>query len=70
MQIKDLTVEEFKSLVRETIEEVLQDMLLDPDEGKALKDSVRQQLLQMKERRQTQKLTLSSEEAMQELGLN
>ena len=49
---------------------VLQDMLLDPDTDKQVKDSVRQQLLHMKQRRKTGKQALSSEEVMQELGLN
>jgi hypothetical protein len=70
MQVKDLTIEDFKALIRETVEEVLQDILLDPDAGKQVKDSVRQQLLHMKERRKTSKQALSSEEVMQELGLN
>jgi siroheme synthase (precorrin-2 oxidase/ferrochelatase) len=69
MQIKDLTVEEFQTLIRETVEDVLQEMLLDPDEGKQVRESVRQQLLYMKERRQTAKQTISSKEVIQELGL-
>ncbi len=71
MQIKDLTVDEFKNLIRETVEDALQDLLLDPDAGKPLKASFEQQLLTLREKRRlgaTQ--TLSSSEARKELGLN
>ncbi len=70
MQVKDMTVEEFKAAIRETVEDVLQDMLFDPDEGKQIREEIPQQLLQMKERRKTSKQTLSSDEVMNELGLN
>lgn len=61
VQIKDLTVSEFKALIRETVEEALQDLLVDPDAGKPLKASIRQQLLQMRERRASGNRALSSD---------
>ena len=70
MQIKDLTVDEFKALVRDTVEDALQDLLLDPDQGRPLKDSVRQQLLSMQARRSQEKRAVSSAQVMDELGLN
>ena len=71
MQIKDLTVDEFKNLIRETIEDALQDLLVDPDAGKSVKASIEQQLLEIRERRQLGKTqTLSSDEARKELVLN
>jgi len=71
VQIKDLTVDEFKDLIRETIEDALQDLLVDPDAGKSVKASIEQQLLEIRERRQFGKTqTLSSDEAMRELELN
>lgn len=71
VQIKDLTVDEFKDLIRETIEDALQDLLVDPDAGRSVKASIEQQLLEMRERRQFGKTqTLSSDQAMRELGLN
>jgi len=71
MQIKDLTVDEFKNLIRETIEDALQDLLMDPDAGRPVKASIEQQLLEIREQRQLGKTqTLSSGEAMRELGLS
>jgi hypothetical protein len=71
VQIKDLTVDEFKNLIRETIEDALQDLLVDPDAGKSVKASIEQQLLEIRERRQLGKTqTLSSDEARKELVLN
>ena len=51
MQVKDLTVEEFRLLIRETVEAVLADLLADPDQGKVLKPGLQEQLLAMRERR-------------------
>lgn len=70
MQIKDLTIDEFKVLIRETVEDTLQDLLVDPDQGKPLKESIRQQLLSMQERRSQEKRAISSAQVMDELGLN
>jgi hypothetical protein len=70
VQIKDLTIDEFKVLIRETVEDALQDLLLDPDQGRPLKDSVRQQLLAMRERRLEGKQAIPSAQVMDELGLN
>lgn len=70
MQIKDLTIDEFKVLIRETVEDTLQDLLLDPDQGKPLKESIRQQLLSMQERRSQEKRAIPSAQVMDELGLN
>ncbi len=45
MQVKDLTVEELKLLIQETVTETIQSLLNDPDESKKLKPEVKQQLL-------------------------
>jgi maltooligosyltrehalose synthase len=68
MQMKDPTIDEFKSLIRATVEEILQDLLVDPDAGRPIKEARRQQLLHLQERRASAKLTLSSEQVMEELG--
>ncbi|PSR16781.1 hypothetical protein C8255_15975 [filamentous cyanobacterium CCP3] len=70
MQIKDLTIDEFKVLIRETVEDALQDILLDPDEGRPLKDSIRQQLLAIQARQSQEKRAIPSAQVMDELGLN
>ncbi len=69
MQIKDLTTEEFKTLMRETLTEILQDSLDDPDYGLTVKESVKQQLLDIKHRRKSKKVTISAEEVAEKIGL-
>jgi hypothetical protein len=39
-KISDLTVDEFRSLVRDIVRETLNEMLSDPDEGLALQDGL------------------------------
>ena len=44
MKVKDLTVEELKVLIEETVEEKLQEILGDPDEGLEIKEEVIERL--------------------------
>ena len=69
MQVKDLTVEELKFLIQETVAETLQTMLTDPDEGKELKPEVKQQLLISLERTQAGERGVSAEDVARKLGL-
>jgi hypothetical protein len=69
MQVKDLTVEEFKLLIQETVAETLHTLLTDPDEGKELKPEVKQQLLNSLERTQSGERGISAEEVARKLGL-
>ncbi|MBI4732649.1 MAG: hypothetical protein HY781_11120 [Chloroflexi bacterium] len=39
--VSDLTVEELKALVRETVEETLAEFLADPDKGFVLRESMK-----------------------------
>ncbi len=65
MQIKELTTEQFRLLVREVVIEVLEEYI-DLDEGKKLKASVVERLL----RQQQQPIVIPAAQAMQSLGLN
>ncbi len=65
MQIKELTTEQFRLLVREVVIEVLEEYI-DLDEGKKLKTSVVERLL----RQQQQPTVIPAAQAMQSLGLN
>lgn len=69
MQVKDLTVEELKLLIQETVAETLHALLTDPDEGKELKPEVKQQLLNSLERTQAGERGVSAEEVARKLGL-
>ncbi len=44
MQVQEMTIDQLKSLIRETVEEKLEEMLGDPDWGLELKDAVHERL--------------------------
>ena len=44
-KVADLTVDEFKSVIRETVAQTLAELLSDPDEGLALRDEFTAELL-------------------------
>ena len=62
MQIKELSTEQFRNLIRETVAEVL-DEYIDPDQGKTLKSEVVERLSKQAE-------TIPAVEAMQQIGIN
>lgn len=70
MQVKDLTIEELKLLIQETVAETIQSLLIDPDEGKQVKPEVKQQLLSSLHRTQAGECGISAEEVAKKLGLN
>ena len=53
MQVKDLTTDELKILIRETVAEALEDLIPDPDEGLTVKEEFKQELLKIQQRRKT-----------------
>ena len=66
MKIKDLGVDEFKALIEEVVEEKLEEMLGDPDQGLVLKAEVKKML----ERSLSSKAQgISVAKVAQELGL-
>jgi hypothetical protein len=69
MQVKDLTTDELKTLIRETVVEALGDLLPDPDEGLTVKEEFKQELLEIQNRRRSGTRGISAEEAMKRLGL-
>jgi hypothetical protein len=70
MQVKDLTTDELKNLIRETVVEALGDLLPDPDEGMTVNEEFNQELLEIQQRRKTGSRGISAEEAMKKLGLS
>ena len=70
MQVKDLTTDELKTLIRETIVEALEDVSPDPDEGMIVKEEFKQELLEIQMRRKTGIRGISAEEVMKRLGLS
>jgi hypothetical protein len=70
MQVKELTVEELKLLIQETVAETIQSILLDPDQDKEVKPEVKQQLLDSLRRTEIGEKGVSAEEVAKKLGLN
>lgn len=70
MQIKDMTVDELKALIRETVEETLEEFFVDPDAGKEVTEEVKQQLLEIQKRRQAGIRGIPAGEVYKKLGLN
>jgi uncharacterized protein YicC (UPF0701 family) len=69
MQIKDMNSEQLKALIENTIDETLESYLGDPDEGKTLKQDVKQRLLAIKQRREAGEKGMTSAEVYQRLGI-
>ena len=70
MQISDMTVDEFKALIRETVQETLEEFFVDPDEGLEVREEVKQKLVKSLHRIQAGERGISAEEAYKRLGLN
>ena len=51
MKVKELTVEQLKTLIEETVEERFQEYLGDPDEGLEIREEIIQRLKAHKESR-------------------
>ena len=69
MQVKDLTIEELKAVIRETVTESLEDLLPDPDAGKIVKEKFQQELLEIRQRRKAGNQNISADEVKQRLGI-
>ncbi|MEH1920780.1 hypothetical protein [Nostoc sp.] len=70
MQVKDMTIEELKLLIQETVAETIQSLLVDPDKGKQIKPEVKQQLLDSLQRTQSGERGIPAEEVAKNLGLS
>ena len=70
MQVKDLSVEDFKFLIQETVAETVQSLLNDPDVDKRLKTEVSQSLADSLQRTRNGERGISAEEVAQRLGLD
>jgi hypothetical protein len=70
MQVKDLSVKDFKFLIQETVTETVQSLLNDPDVDKQLKPEVAQSLADFLQRTRNGERGILAEEVAQRLGLN
>lgn len=73
MQIKDLTTDELKQLIRETVLEALENYLqsedTDPDADLEIRSEVKQQLLASRQRRLNQERGILASEVAQRFGI-
>ncbi len=70
MQVKDLSIEDFKFLIQETVTETVQSLLSDPDIDQQLKPEVAQSLADSLQQTQNGKRGISAEQVAQRLRLN
>jgi len=70
MQVKDLSIEDFKFLIQETVTETVQSLLSDPNIDQQLKPEVAQSLADSLQQTQNGKRGISAEQVAQRLGLN
>ena len=70
MQVKDMTVEQLTDLIRHIVEQCLDEYFGDPDEGKEIKEEVKQRLLESRKRSEGGERGIPMEEVIKKLGLN
>ena len=70
MKVKDMSVDQFKALIEEVVEEKLQEMLGDPDVGLELRDEVKEKLKQSLAAVKGGQKGIPIEEVANQAGLN
>ena len=68
-RVSDLTVAEFKALVREVVEETLVEILADPDEGLELTDEIKSALRHSLKSVKENAAVYNAEDVARRLGL-
>lgn len=69
VKVKDLTSEELKSLIQETVEEAMLELLGDPDRGLGLAEDVKKRLQRSLEHLQQGEQVIPAEEVVKRAGL-
>ncbi len=69
VKVKDLTSEELKSLIQETVEEAMLELLGDPDRGLTLAEDVKKRLHRSLEDLQQGEQVMPAEEVVKRAGL-
>jgi hypothetical protein len=70
MHVKDMTTDDLKALIRETVAETLEEYLDDPDRGLEIREEVKQRLMESRQRRQSGVRGIPAEEVAKKLGFN
>jgi hypothetical protein len=69
MQIKDMTTEQLQDLVRVTVSEALDEYFGDPDDGKEMKESFKQSLLEIRRKRLEGRPTIPASQVYAKYGI-
>ena len=69
MQVKDMTVEQLRDLIRHTVEQCLEEYLGDADAGLEVKEEVKLKLLESMKRKQAGERSLEPGEVYQKLSI-
>ncbi len=69
MQVKNITVEQLRDLIRHTVEQCLEEYFGDPDAGLDLKEEVTQKLLESIQRKQAGDSSIPSGEVYHKIGI-
>ena len=70
MKVKELTVEQLKSLIEETIEEKLEELIGDPDTGLELREEIKERLRSSLAARQRGEKSIPIDEVARQAGLD
>jgi len=70
MKVKELTVEQFKDLVQEAIEEKLEEIIGDPDLGLELREEIKERLRSSLAARQRGEKGIPMDEVARRAGLD
>ncbi len=69
MQVQEMTIDQLKGLIRETVEEKLEELLGDPDWSLELKDTVRERLKRSLEETERGQSGVAIEDVVKKTGL-
>lgn len=69
MQVQEMTIDQLKGLIRETVEERLEELLGDPDSGLELQDAVRERLQRSLEETKRGVRGISIDDVVKQTGL-
>lgn len=69
MQIKEMTTEKLQEFIRNTINEILDKYLCYPDDGLEIKESFKQSLLEIRNKRLKSRSTILLEEVYRKYGI-
>ena len=68
MQVKDMTVEQLTDLIRHIVEQCLEEYFGAPDEGKEIKEEVKQRLIEFMTEKEAGERGIPAEEVYKKLS--